>query len=65
VLAAATASARSVLHRSCSVRVCKVKADYAACLLASGSAVVPGVLSWARPLVAGLVRPSDVHDLDG
>jgi hypothetical protein len=41
------------------------KADYAVCLLASGSAVLPGVLSWAGPLVAGLVRPSDVHDLDG
>ena len=32
---------------------------------ASGSAVLPGAPSWAGPLVAGLVRPSDVHDLDG
>ncbi len=32
---------------------------------ASGCGVLPGVMSWAVPLVAGLVRPPDVHDLDG
>src|SRR5271169_1259268 len=32
---------------------------------ASGSALLPGVMSWAAPLVAGLVRLPDVHDLDG
>ena len=32
---------------------------------ASGSTMLPGALSWVRPLAAGLVRLSDVHDLDG
>jgi adenylate kinase family enzyme len=32
---------------------------------ASRYAVLPGVRSWAAPLVAGLVRAPDVHDLDG
>ena len=32
---------------------------------ASGCAVLPGVMSRTVPLVAGLVRPPDIHDLDG
>ena len=50
-----------------SVTVCAGLAE-AACTRspgASGCAVLPGVMPWAMPLVAGLVWPPNVHDLDG